>query len=32
MKQRIAGILVLVVIVLALNGLSYVFDWGWVFY
>ena len=32
MKERIGGILILVVIVLALNGLSYAFDWGWVFY
>ena len=31
MKERIGGILILVVIVLALNGLSYAFDWGWVF-
>ena len=32
MKERIGGILILLVIIGALNGLSYVFDWGWVFY
>jgi hypothetical protein len=32
MKERVVGIVILVVILLALNGLSYAFDWGWVFY
>jgi hypothetical protein len=32
MRDRVIGIAVLVVILLALNGLSYAFDWGWVFY
>jgi hypothetical protein len=32
MKQRMGGLLILVVVLAALNGLSYAFDWGWVFY
>jgi hypothetical protein len=32
MKQRALGILGLLVIIGILNGLSYAFDWGWVFY
>jgi len=32
MKNRLGGILVLLVIVGGLNLASYVFGWGWVFY
>lgn len=29
---RVTRILVFVAVIAAINGLSYVFDWGWVFY
>lgn len=32
MGGRIGSIVVFVVVIGALNGLSYMFDWGWVFY
>ncbi len=32
MKGKVGGIAVTVGIVLLLNGLSWAFDWGWMFY
>jgi hypothetical protein len=32
MKDRMIGIVGLLVVLGILNGLSYAFDWGWVFY
>jgi hypothetical protein len=30
--SQLGGIVGLVIVVVALNGLSYVFGWGWTFY
>jgi hypothetical protein len=32
MQSRVASVAVTIGILVLLNGLSYVFNWGWVFY